>query len=232
MAIVGKYNQKRFLWLRKQWIKRMATVKPSDLLISFELQRTHYALILLGVGAAAQTLYAGHKVMDAREKTFKKNRAIIQEKFGEMHRNEIGDHIKMSASGYPDMGNNIYSMVLPHKAWLMINNAQRCHEQLISRLPILYTACFVSSLCYPKLVLVLLANYITVQSYYILHYNSKGFNRAIGMEETANLIILLLLATSFGSSLKILGVTQKLAKYSPVAWYRRRKLRKMAKTIK
>ena len=58
-----------------------------------------------------------------RGKTFGRNHAVIEDKYGEVHRKEMGEHTKVSKYGYPDMGNNIYSDLLPYKDWITINNA-------------------------------------------------------------------------------------------------------------
>ena len=85
-----------------------------------------------------------------RAETFGRNYAIIDNKYGPMHKEAFGEDQKISKYGYPDMGNNIYSDMLPYKDWALLNNAQRCHENFITHLPIYFSTLFVSALSYPK----------------------------------------------------------------------------------
>ena len=59
----------------------------------------------------------------ARAETFGKNYEIINDKYGETHRKELGEHTKINKYGYPDIGNNLYSDLLPYGDWIKINNA-------------------------------------------------------------------------------------------------------------
>ena len=68
------------------WTKHAEITKPENVVANFELNKIHYALIICGSIAGLQSIYAGHKVMKARKNTFVKNRAIIEEKFGDTHR--------------------------------------------------------------------------------------------------------------------------------------------------
>lgn len=67
-------------------------------------------------------------VTNTRKETFARNKAIIEAKYGEMHRQAIGAETSINKYGYPDMGNNLYADLLPYKDWLLLNNAQRAHE--------------------------------------------------------------------------------------------------------
>ena len=58
------------------------------------------------------------KVTLTRKDTFARNSSIIEDKFGETHRKELGEDMHISKFGYPDMGNNIYSDLLPYKDWI------------------------------------------------------------------------------------------------------------------
>ena len=149
------------------WTKHVEITKEEHVVSRFEIGRVHFALMLWGTILGAQSLYAGHKVMHARKESFEKNRAVIEEKFGETHRKEFGENSKLSVLGYPDMGNNLYAMQLPHKAWLTINNAVRAHENITYRLPSVFTNWFIASLWYPNATLFLVINYIIVQSFYM-----------------------------------------------------------------
>jgi hypothetical protein len=58
-----------------------------------------------------------------RKQTFYKNRAVIEEKYGKTHKQEIGEDTSISKYGYPDMGGNLYADLLPYKDWILMNNA-------------------------------------------------------------------------------------------------------------
>ena len=61
--------------------------------------------------------------MRVRKETFGKNFAIIEQTLGKFHKEALGENTHISKFGYPDIGNNIYSDLLPYKDWVMINNA-------------------------------------------------------------------------------------------------------------
>ena len=72
------------------------------------------------------------KTTKVRGETFGRNYSVIDEKYGETHRKEMGDNMKINKHGYPDLGNNLYSDLLPYGDWIKINNAQRCHENYVN----------------------------------------------------------------------------------------------------
>ena len=86
-----------------------------------------------------------------REQTFGRNFEVIEEKYGDIHREALGKDTRISKFGYPDMGNNIYSDELPYKDWIRVNNAQRCHENFYNQLPIFYSTVFISALNFPQI---------------------------------------------------------------------------------
>ena len=47
------------------------------------------------------------------------------------HKAAVGDAIKFSTSGYPDMGSGRYAATLPYAAWLKFGMAQRAHYNLV-----------------------------------------------------------------------------------------------------
>ena len=69
--------------------------------------------------------------METRKETFGRNYAVIQDEYGKIHEEQLGGE-KISKLGYPDMGGNLYSELLPYKDWIKINNAQRVHEHIIN----------------------------------------------------------------------------------------------------
>ena len=95
---------------------------------------TKYNYYTMGVCGAMGlwAFWVQMKTGKVRKETFGRNFEIIEEKFGEMHTKELGPDTKLSKYGYPDMGNNIYSDLLPYKDWIRINNAQRCHENMVN----------------------------------------------------------------------------------------------------
>ena len=58
-----------------------------------------------------------------RKDTFARSQPQIQKKFGEQHREAFGEDTKINKLGWPDMGDNLYSSVLPYGDWIKINNA-------------------------------------------------------------------------------------------------------------
>ena len=58
-----------------------------------------------------------------RGETFARNQALLEKKFGELHREAFGQNSRLNQYGYPDMGNNIYADQLPYRDWVKINNA-------------------------------------------------------------------------------------------------------------
>ena len=100
--------------------------------------------------AGLYAFYVSFKNTIVRSETFGKNYSLINEKFEKIHKAAIGEDTRISKYGYPDMGNNLYSDVLPYSDWVKLNNAQRCHENYVSHLPILYSCVFINSLSFPK----------------------------------------------------------------------------------
>ena len=73
------------------------------------IRKAHYMSLLLGSGILALNFYSGIQCTKIREKTFGKNLAVIEDKYGESHKKAFGDDTKINKYGYPDMGNNLYS---------------------------------------------------------------------------------------------------------------------------
>lgn len=63
---------------------------------------------------------------------------------------------KINFYGYPDIGNNIYSEMLPYADWIKINNAMRMHEHVLDHMAVLYATTFISALSFPNITLTLL----------------------------------------------------------------------------
>ena len=73
------------------------------------IRKAHYMSLLLGASILAVNFYSGILCTKIRGKTFGKNLAVIQDKYGESHKKAFGDDTKINKYGYPDMGNNLYS---------------------------------------------------------------------------------------------------------------------------
>lgn len=56
---------------------------------------------------------------------------MIEQVFGTHHREALGQETHINKYGYPDIGNNLYADLLPYRDWVRVNNAQRCHENLV-----------------------------------------------------------------------------------------------------
>lgn len=99
-GISNSYNlYYRFLGLRKLWYNRTKRVYPEEAIVSFKLQRVHFAIIFFGALAGVEALFAGNRVMKARINTFVKNNALIENVFGDIHRKELGENAKLSKYG-------------------------------------------------------------------------------------------------------------------------------------
>ena len=89
---------------------------------------------------------------------------------GQIHKDALGSDKFISPYGYPDLGNNIYSDYLPYKDWVKINNAQRCHENLVLHLPCFFANAFICAISFPKFtyymsVIYLIARVIHAKAY-------------------------------------------------------------------
>jgi len=115
-----KYNP-----LTKSWYSmRQGPNKECPTTLQIDLSNKYYFYnIFLCAGTGIFAFWLQMKQTMTRGKTFKRNFAIIEEKYGEIHKNEMGADAKLSKFGYPDMGNNLYSDLLPYKDWVMLNNA-------------------------------------------------------------------------------------------------------------
>ena len=123
------------------------------------------------------------KTGKVRKETFGRNYEIIEEKFGDIHKKELGLDTYISKYGYPDMGNNIYSDLLPYKDWIRINNAQRCHENMVTQMPVFYTLAGINALSFPRFTFWTSLSYFGIRVFYTKNYFSfRGFNRATASE--------------------------------------------------
>ena len=207
----------------------MKKVDTKTVLYQCEINRYHYAIIFFSSVVGFQALYAGNKIMKARIATFGRNNAVIEEKFGSIHRESFGPESKISYYGYPDMGNNLYADLLPYADWFKMNNAIRMHEHLLDQITTLYVTTFLSSLWYPRYTLAIIAIYASLRFFHIKAYTSqRGINKAKGAGDALKMLCFLMSVGAGISSLRILGVTAWLARINPVALYRARKLRKAA----
>eukprot|EP00353_Schmidingerella_taraikaensis_P017794 CAMPEP_0185603794 /NCGR_PEP_ID=MMETSP0436-20130131/2801_1 /TAXON_ID=626734 ORGANISM="Favella taraikaensis, Strain Fe Narragansett Bay" /NCGR_SAMPLE_ID=MMETSP0436 /ASSEMBLY_ACC=CAM_ASM_000390 /LENGTH=163 /DNA_ID=CAMNT_0028234441 /DNA_START=210 /DNA_END=700 /DNA_ORIENTATION=+ len=58
-----------------------------------------------------------------RKDVFSRNYGHLERKYGEAHRKAFGPDAKINLLGYPDMGNNLFSDLLPYSDWVKLNNA-------------------------------------------------------------------------------------------------------------
>jgi hypothetical protein len=77
---------------------------------------------------------------------------------------------------------------------------------------ILYPNAFIASLIYPRVTVGLLYAMLLFRTIHINGYlSNRGYNKAVGGEEFSKLTLVLLVSTSMVASLRMLGVTRKLA---------------------
>ncbi|CAI2377312.1 unnamed protein product [Moneuplotes crassus] len=226
MAIVGKYGQRRFITLKKLWYNHMKRVYPDTVVAKFKLQRVHYVLIFFSGMIGFQNLFAGSLTMRARFKTFRKNRALVESRYGETHRKNFGPDSKISSLGYPDMGNNIYADCLPYNDWIHMNNVIRMHESMIDKTATVLSCTFLTALSFPKTAAFLLSWYCLSQFWYMNHYYKRGISRAVGSEEGLKILAFLMTIGAGMSTLRLLGLFRFIGRFSPVpkirAWRARR----------
>mmetsp|Transcript_27317 Transcript_27317/g.24199 ORF Transcript_27317/g.24199 Transcript_27317/m.24199 type:complete len:235 (+) Transcript_27317:7-711(+) len=226
MAIVGKYGQRRFLTLRKLWYNHMVRIYPNQVVAKFELKRVHYALFFLSGVIGLQNLMAGGLIMKTRKETFLKNKALIEEKYGQKHRDAFGPDSKINDLGYPDCGNNLYADCLPYLDWIKINNVMRMHESMVEKTTTVYVGTFIAALSFPKTAAFLMLWYSCAQPYYMAHYYKKGIHRSVGAEEGLKIIAFFITIFAGLSGLRMLGLFRYLNRFSPIpkvqAWRMRR----------
>ena len=113
-----KYNRLRKLYLEI----RNPRVSNSQV---FELKLTkfHHHALFVGALVGVCSFYLQMQNTGIRSQTFTKNYALIEAKFGEEHRQALGADQKINKYGYPDIGNNLYSELLPYRDWVKVNNA-------------------------------------------------------------------------------------------------------------
>ena len=197
--------------ITKRWHAMRSTLNASNI-NTLEIDFTHKVnYMTLGVCGlmglwAFKTQFNSTKV---RGITFGRNHALIDEKYGKIHEESLGEGMKISKYGYPDMGNNIYSDLLPYRDWIKINNAQRCHENFVSHLPVFYTSLFVSAISYPRFAFIGASAYLMLRIGYTNAYNShRGHNRATALEEFLKLTLLLLVFGGVASSFRVMGLSK------------------------
>ena len=199
----------RFNFVSRFWLRMRQVPKKSEsttIEINF-VNKYNYRTLGLCATMGWFVFWLQMKQTKIRSETFKRNFSLIEQKYGEMHRNELGQGTHISKYGYPDMGNNIYSDLLPYKDWIKINNAQRCHENLIGHLPVFFTSVFISSLTFPKFTFYCSALYMGMRFFYTYAYLSfRGYNRATASEEIMKLILVALLCSATLSSMRIMGL--------------------------
>ena len=160
--------------------------------------------LFLGAVIGLCDCYISIKNTMIRKETFARNLALLEERYGEIHGKEVGG--KLNKYGYPDIGNNLYSELLPYKDWVRVNNAQRCHENLVGSLIILYPNAFIGLLAFPKTTIGLLYAFLVLRAWHIKGYLSfRGNNKAVAAEEFSKLMLIVMVGVAFTASLRILG---------------------------
>ena len=108
-------------------LTKLTTAPTGQTVFDFgmKIKRPQNFTLLFGATLLGLVHYSNHLVMNIRKETFQRNHALIEQKYGEMHREAFGSDAKINKLGYPDMGNNIYGDLLPYKDWVRMNNAQR-----------------------------------------------------------------------------------------------------------
>ena len=118
-------------------------------------------------------------VTATRKSTFYRNRALIEEKYGAVHRENFGADSKLNRFGYPDMGNNLYADQLPYKDWLNINNAQRQHELGYQHNLVAIPNSLIMAYNFPRAACALMSMYFILKLNHTNNYTTaKGYAKA------------------------------------------------------
>ena len=172
--------------LTKEWARMRNTNKKEEHLY-IEIDFTSkYNLMTIGLCgfSGLYAFYVSFKNTMVRSETFGKNFSLINEKYEQIHKDALGEDKTINKYGYPDMGNNIYSDILPYSDWVKINNAQRCHENYVSHLPVLYSTVFINALSFPRFTFYSLLAYMCARIGFTRGYLSfRGYNKAIAPDE-------------------------------------------------
>ena len=87
------------------------------------MTKTHNWLLYFSAAILGLGVYSSVLTTMIRKDTFKRNFALIENKYGQSHRDAFGEDAAINKLGYPDMGNNLYADLLPYKDWIKMNNA-------------------------------------------------------------------------------------------------------------
>ena len=140
----------------------------------------NYGLVLLSsVAIAIQCFLVGFTVAEGKRiKYF--NQEFLEKNFGDEHKKEFGTSVPKF--GYPDHGSGRYSQKLSYKAWFVLNNAQRCHQNFLESVALLIFAILISGVLFPKAAAIIGTIHFVGRIFYILGYTTKGGadNRLIG----------------------------------------------------
>ena len=110
------------------------------------------------------------------------------------------------------MGDNLYSSVLTYGDWVKMNNAQRQHEIGYEYFTILLPNAFVSALTFPRYTTFCLASFLFTRFNHFNGYtNFRGHNKAFANEEFMRVVLFMTIMGSFYSSLRLIGVPQKIS---------------------
>ncbi|KAG8461138.1 hypothetical protein KFE25_003707 [Diacronema lutheri] len=110
-----------------------------------------YVLAAAGVIGITST-YIGAQVMSLRAKCFKSESFTASKAVQAMrdeHKKAFGTD--MNNLGYPDMGNGRYAAQLDYASWVMFNNGQRAHYNMVESVGPLVGALLTSGLAAPRL---------------------------------------------------------------------------------
>jgi hypothetical protein len=96
---------------------------PSINWLELKITKWHYHALFVSTLIGLCSFYVQIQNSQIRATTFTRNFALIDSKYGQIHKEAIGQDTKLNKYGYPDIGNNIYSDLLPYKDWVKVNNA-------------------------------------------------------------------------------------------------------------
>ena len=101
----------------------LKTIPKHENTVTLEFTKWHYHALFASTLIGMCGFYLQMKNTAVRKETFARNYAILEQTLGKYHREAMGEDTHINKYGYPDIGNNIYSDLLPYKDWIKVNNA-------------------------------------------------------------------------------------------------------------
>ena len=113
--------------------------KRTKTFMEFKISAEHGYVVCIASLFGLQYLWLQKKQEQARKDTFNRNIAVLFQHFNEHHKKAFG--VELNMKGYPDLGNNRFSDLLPYKDWSKMASAELAYNKFI------YEACMFDGRC-------------------------------------------------------------------------------------